>query len=736
MRRMRFALICALICATSGVEAVPASADTVPWSGTATLTTSGSTEYSTNQSSPTYEASVSPNLSGGYYLSVYDDLGHRVCFVSSGGCSGYLGVAMNTSRTYTAYVSYGYPANSGPPTNDVRATSGAVTVTNLGYVNSSITLTTSGSTEYSTNQSSPTYEASVSPNLSGGYYLSVYDDLGHRVCFVSSGGCSGYLGVAMNTSRTYTAYVSYGYPANSGPPTNDVRATSGAVTVTNLGYVNSSITLTTSGSTEYSTNQSSPTYEASVSPNLSGGYYLSVYDDLGHRVCFVSSGGCSGSTGAPLNGTRTYTAYVSYGYPPSSGPPTNDVRATSESVSVTNVGWAGHFTSGETTVGDQAFSGATSVTFGWDQPLVFVRVDIVDSQGGVISSCSTAGSLECTAALALGPDESATLHAEARANTPGAGYVTVATSAAIDIAGMSADGYAEFLLVAPEGELALVLGAERAEQALALRTAVGSETFCFALGRSYPSNAAFRSTVPDVTLECTANPRAALRYLIVAVGVTTTFAIVAEAIDNDDDLGAPSLDPEVGGGFDDPDCSHYDFDGNCLDIPAANLGTSSRVLYEPISNYNYWGSGNVICVAVHVDPDTGVETVYELRGDRLKHIVEEHVAQPTADDSVWDRVRFELPTDPDILQDFETETLPEDYLALIQYLCGSAATGFKVASGPSLWTQNTVNIYQDAGASVGTDRNYNHEPTGDFTIITTPQNEIWSAFPGTEDFAS
>ena len=80
----------------------------------------------------------------------------------------------------------------------------------------------------------------------------------------------------------------------------------------------------------------------------------------------------------------------------------------------------GHFTSANVTVGDQAFLGATSATFGWDQPLQFVTVDFIDSHGGVIGSCSVVGSLVCSAARVFGQGESDTR----RTSTPSSDRVT------------------------------------------------------------------------------------------------------------------------------------------------------------------------------------------------------------------------------------------------------------------------------------------------------------------------
>ncbi len=405
--------------------------------------------------------------------------------------------------------------------------------------------------------------------------------------------------------------------------------------------------------------------------------------------------------------------------------------ATSSSVTVTDPGWTGQFTSAEATVGDQAFLGATSARFEWDQPLAYVRVDVVDSQGGVIGSCSTAGSLDCSAALALGPDESEMVHAEARAGLPDGGFVTVATSAAVELTGMDSNAYAAFLLTAPEASLLPLVGEVRTAQALAIRPAVQSETFCFSLGERYPSHAMFDSTVPDATLLCVAGTQLVLAALITWVGVDTALDIMSDAADTDNNLGAPSHDPEVGGTiFNDPDCHFYDFNGTCLELPEVNPAVGSHVEYAPMPDY--WGG--LICRAVHVDSVTGETRTYELRGDGLLHIVEDHVALPEVDDSVWDSTRFALPTDRGVLDDFQNLTLPADYLQLIQFLCDSLATSERVASGSSLKNPaNTVNLYFDPEGFVGKQGGSSWS-TQYFTVITTPQGQVWSAYPGTSDF--
>jgi hypothetical protein len=248
--------------------------------------------------------------------------------------------------------------------------------------------------------------------------------------------------------------------------------------------------------------------------------------------------------------------------------------ATSPTVVVTDPGWTGSFTSAEAVGGEYEFLGVTSARFTWDEPLQYAWIDIVDEQGGVVGTCSQTGSLECSAALALGPDESQELHARARVHGVGGGFVTVATSASVELMGMDAEAYANFLLTAPEAALVALLGQARAAQALQLRTAVQSQTFCHSLGIRFSGNALFRSSVPDATLLCMGGTAAALAWMITTVGVDIALDIFEDAADTDVETvpGGPGADPDPGGGgpIEEPDCYFYDFDGHCLDAPVVD----------------------------------------------------------------------------------------------------------------------------------------------------------------------
>jgi hypothetical protein len=298
---------------------------------------------------------------------------------------------------------------------------------------------------------------------------------------------------------------------------------------------------------------------------------------------------------------------------------------------------------------------------------------------------------------------------------------------------MDSNAYAAYLLAAPEASLLPTVGEARTAQSLAMRVAVKSPTFCVALGRVLPTNGMFHGSEPDATLLCVNGETVVLAALIALVGVDAALDAMSDAADTDNQLGAPSQDPGTGGTlFNDPDCYYYNFDGTCLELPAVNPAASSYVEYAS-SLPEYWGG--LICRVVHVDANTGETRTYELRGDRLKHIVEKHIALPGVDKSVWDSSKFELPTDRQVLDRFEDETLPTDYLQLIQFLCGALATSERDASGPSLRDPaNTVNIYFDPAGPVGKEGG-SSLATQYFTVITTPQGEVWSAYPGVSESA-
>jgi hypothetical protein len=157
------------------------------WSGAVSLSATA-TSYNSNQSEPMLTAVATPTLSGsGDQVALYDYTDATLfCSNSSGDSCGGLGPAPeNGTRQYKAYVLTGTPPPSSLPTTGVLATSSVVTITNLGYVNTGLALTVT-SRSYSVNDSVPSFSAVADPGLSGGYWLSVYDENGILQCSVSA----------------------------------------------------------------------------------------------------------------------------------------------------------------------------------------------------------------------------------------------------------------------------------------------------------------------------------------------------------------------------------------------------------------------------------------------------------------------------------------------------------------------------------------------------------------------
>jgi hypothetical protein len=202
-----------MACVATMLNAIPTLAAD-PWSGSVSMTATAAS-YTTNDAQPRVTAVATPTLTAGYKLSIYNDLGQQVCvpgdYDDPSRCSTLITAPLNGSRTFTAYVLYGAPPVTGPPTDDVRATSTTVTISNVGYVNSSLSLL-STVTSYGTNDAQPRVTALATPALTGGYKLSIYNDLGQQVCvpgdYDDPSRCSTQVSAPLKGSRTFTAYVS------------------------------------------------------------------------------------------------------------------------------------------------------------------------------------------------------------------------------------------------------------------------------------------------------------------------------------------------------------------------------------------------------------------------------------------------------------------------------------------------------------------------------------------------
>ena len=211
-----------------------------------------------------------------------------------------------------------------------------------------VSLTTDRAT-VDANQPNATLTATLSQTLMWPYRVTVYDDLGNRMFGGDYDACNTSCTITVSPgndqTRTYTAYVAHMSDASyTHPPTTDVRSTSNSVAVTSLGWTGV-VSLTTDRAT-VDANQPNATLSATLSKTLMWPYRVTVYDDLGNRMFGGDYDACNTSctiTVSPGNDqTRTYTAYVAHMSDASyTHPPTTDVRSTSNSVSITNLGWNG-----------------------------------------------------------------------------------------------------------------------------------------------------------------------------------------------------------------------------------------------------------------------------------------------------------------------------------------------------------------------------------------------------------
>jgi hypothetical protein len=128
-----------------------------------------------------------------------------------------------------------------------------------------------------------------------------------------------------------------------GPPAGN---SSNSVTVQHLGWPGT-VTLTTN-KTQVDSSSPTATLTATLSRPLASSYILSIYDDVGNKVIskywYEMGGGTQllQNVSPPEYHEKTYTAYVAKDAP-SPGPPTLEIRTTSE-VTVENLGWVGTIT--------------------------------------------------------------------------------------------------------------------------------------------------------------------------------------------------------------------------------------------------------------------------------------------------------------------------------------------------------------------------------------------------------
>jgi hypothetical protein len=307
------------------------------WSGSITLSADNTT-LSDGSTGTTLRYNVSGDpLYSPYQISIYNqDGGREYCAPADYRPPYNAYIALNSSMTYTAYIAQDCPT-TGLPAVDVVATSNVVTVTNTGW-HGSISMS-ADSTTVTAGNSGTTLRYDVSSGLSSPYQISIYNQYGNREYCTSASYRPPYnVSVSLNSSMTYTAYIAQDCPM-TGLPTNDIRAVSDSVTVTNVGW-HGGISLSANRTTVDASN-SGATLTYSIDPNLANPYQVSIYNQYGQReYCASSAYQPPANVGVPIKLTNTYTAYIAQDCPTSSRP-TNDVRAISNTVAITNVGWSG-----------------------------------------------------------------------------------------------------------------------------------------------------------------------------------------------------------------------------------------------------------------------------------------------------------------------------------------------------------------------------------------------------------
>ncbi|TFH71287.1 RHS repeat-associated core domain-containing protein [Cellulomonas sp. HD19AZ1] len=305
-----------------------------------------------------------------YRLSVYDSSGVLVwaCDASSSStCRPSAGPVDSTfsrtiadydGRSFTAYVAKDAPS-MGVPVDDVRSTASTPVVTNIGWVGS-VSLKVDRTALDSANRE-VLLEVETSIAIPSPYRVTIYDDAGKLVMNCGqdsdstwwSNGCRPSATTPFKrevkvvvpdyTSRTFTAYVSKDAPG-LGPSVDDVRASSTAPTVTNVGWVGS-VSVDARRIDDYSDGYSLQLTVKATMPVVAP-YRVVIYDNTGAivKICGWdresgwSSNACNPSTTRPMNESfglrvndknpRSYVAYLARDYP-SPGYPVDDVRAIS-----------------------------------------------------------------------------------------------------------------------------------------------------------------------------------------------------------------------------------------------------------------------------------------------------------------------------------------------------------------------------------------------------------------------
>ena len=387
-----------------------------------------------------------------------------------------------------------------------------------------------------------------------------------------------------------------------------------------------------------------------------------------------------------------------------------------------------------------------TLTFTVSNPLSSAQIHIVpEGSTGWVKSCSSGTT--CVFQANPVPGASLTYHAEVWVASNGQ-WVKHSTSNSITVWDLTADQLADRLLNDDQELLDELLGVEGATPML-VRELLEDEATCLEIGAADPTHAG-GSSATTTQLACASGSHAMLTALISAVGATAALAIIADAILNKPTHPATNHDPNDPHHPDNDPSNPNNSGGTNTGSGQGNTsgstggtGTGAGTADEPglvvASGYEYFGSdywGGLICRATHVDQDTGEVSTYELWGDRLRHIVGNHVAYSPAGKSTWDLDIFAGELTLEELEDYLNSTTPDDFETLSRYLCDLLATGTPTGKGESIRTPtNSVLNYTSPVGIIGT-IGTSGLPTTAVSIIVTSEEKLWSAYPGNTEYTA
>lgn len=285
------------------------------------------------------------------------------------------------------------------------------------------------------NAPSSTLTATVSANLIAGYSVSIWDVSGTRVyCSTTTTTRTFTIGVssASDTTATYRAYVATSCGSGSTPP-SPYAARSATVNVVNSGWTGTITGFTASPATVDVTNPGT-TLSVTTSKTVLSPYWVSIYDNMGYRYICTNSTTLTtfqvGASGIPVNGSLTFTAYIS-SQACSTNPPTTGIRQT-KTVTVSNAGWTGAVSLTATPATTDANNPGTTVKATFSKPVVAPYWVSIFDQTGARQACAQPGVSASTYSVDLAtPNKSTTTYTAYVAQ--GCGTMTTPPTAANDI---------------------------------------------------------------------------------------------------------------------------------------------------------------------------------------------------------------------------------------------------------------------------------------------------------------